>query len=106
MTYQKYYEILYKEYEESSKDFLKLDKELSKTNGFGGLMDLPNYAKAKQRWQSAHNTFWGFLSLIEGTNINPNDELSLSFKRLKELLDSGAITEDEYNIQKAKILNS
>lgn len=36
------------------------------------------------------------------SNQSPADEL----KKYKQLLDSGAITENEYNVQKARILNS
>jgi hypothetical protein len=35
-------------------------------------------------------------------NQSPADEL----QKYKQLLDSGAITENEYNVQKARILNS
>jgi hypothetical protein len=36
----------------------------------------------------------------------PIEHITDQLKKLKDLLDSGAITEAEYNIQKAKILNS
>ena len=77
MTYQEYYSQLYKEYEEASANFLKLDKELSQTRGFGNSETLPEYLEAKTKWQIATNNYWGFLSSIKGKNINPNDILIL-----------------------------
>ena len=65
------------EYDNSSKEFLRLDGVLLKTNGFGNLTDLPEYAKAKKKWQIATNNYWGFLSYIKGKDINPNDEFLL-----------------------------
>lgn len=73
MTYQEYYNILYKEYEEASANFLKLDKELSQTRGFGDFESVPEYLQAKIKWQIATNNYWGFLSSIRGKNINPDD---------------------------------
>ena len=78
MTYQQYYEQLYKEYAEASDEFLKLDKELSSTQGFGNLMTNQKYVLAHKRWQIATNNYWGFLSFVKGKNINPSDEISLA----------------------------
>ena len=78
MTYQKYYEKLHNDYSNASEIYLKLELELSKTNGFGNFMDIPNYADAKSNWQIATTNYWNFLSDITGKNINPNDEFNLT----------------------------
>ena len=77
MTYLEYYEQVYKEYKEASAMFLQLDNELFKTNGFGNFMDLPNYSKAYKRWQTATNNYRGFLLLIKGKDVEPDDQISL-----------------------------
>jgi len=82
MTYQEYYEQVYKEYAEASSEFLKLDSELSKVHGFGDFMSVPNYLKAHRRWQIATNNYWGFLAFIKArililtTNYRYLDKLS------------------------------
>lgn len=74
MTYQEYYENLYQEYEGTSNEFLKIEKELSSTNGFDDFSLIPKYNKIKQSWQTATNNYWRFLSIIKGTNFSTNDE--------------------------------
>lgn len=73
MTYQEYYDILHKEYAETSETYLKLEKGLAETNGFGDFSDIPNYAIAKSSWQVAANNYWGFLTFIKGKDFKPDD---------------------------------
>ena len=57
--------------------------------------------------------FFNFLGIIIAYSFNKNQSYDLKnlspadeLKKYKELLDTGAITEIEYNTQKQKILNS
>ena len=78
MTYKEFYEQLYSECAEASREFLELDRQMFETNGFSDMSDIPNYAKAKLKWQTATNNYWGFLSYIRGKGIDFNDEMTLS----------------------------
>jgi len=77
MTCQEYYEALYKEYEEASDKYLKLDNELFQTQGFGDFSSLPDLRNCERKVQIATNNYWNFLSFIKGKNINPSDEFVL-----------------------------
>lgn len=77
MTYEEYYEILYNNYAESSEKYLKLEKELATTKGFGDFNSMPDYTSAQINWQIATNNYWRFLSFIKGKEINPNDQYIL-----------------------------
>ncbi len=77
MTYRQYHDKLYKEYQETSDKYLKLEHELPETAGFGNYWDLPVYADAKMRWQIATNNFWSFLAYMKGKKFNPDDEFIL-----------------------------
>jgi len=78
MTNQEYYEKLYNEYAEASSAFLKLEREISSTNGFGNFIDAPNYLKAEQRWRLASNYFHNFLSSLKGKKSKPRGSRGLA----------------------------
>ncbi len=74
MTFQQTFEKLQKEYAEASNKFILLDKELSETNGFGNLMDAPDYRLAHTEMQEAGNNYNNFLSMLRGKTFDPNEE--------------------------------
>ena len=74
MTYQQMFEEYYKEFSETSEELFKIDRELSQTNGFGNMRDIPEYNKAYIKWQVAANNYNSFLANLKGKTINPNDE--------------------------------
>lgn len=78
MTYQQLYDALQDKYAKKSDVFVKMDTKISQTQGFGDMVDMFAYHKAKGEWETASNNYWGFMSRIKGKSINPNDEVDMS----------------------------
>jgi hypothetical protein len=117
LQYRKYYNLL----KSSKNGTIRTAAHHSYTyffNGISGLFCNMGLARGCQtddrvNWRFAAGLFLGIIGIIiiycsstvdsqfnPCTNLSPADEL----QKYKQLLDSGAITEAEYNLQKARIL--
>jgi hypothetical protein len=75
MTYNEYYQKARQEFAEKSDAFLKLDGMIRQLNGFGDMVTMARYNRAKNDWQNAANTYFTFQDFwaLHGATLNPDD---------------------------------
>lgn len=76
MTYKDKLKELEENFAEKSLAYLKGDKSLSKTNGFGDIVELEQYQKAYQEFQNASNEYHNLAFYIIKNKINWESEFT------------------------------